>query len=260
MKRTTRKPFSNPHLRFSCSIAEERTEPKKTFMIQLAVFDIAGTTVKDDDFVAKAIYSTFEKKGIRLRNIDAGPLMGYPKPVAIQMILEHQGIEPDAELVRALHGDFIDGMISFYASSPDVEPLPGAEEIFRYLKQRGAFVALNTGFSRNIAEVIVNRFAWSERGLIDAFIGSDEVAKGRPHPDMIFELKRRLNLSADAPVMKVGDTIVDIQEGRAAGCKFNVGVTTGACAKDELEQQQPTHIINYLLEIPVVLQASQAYA
>lgn len=230
-------------------------------MIHLAVFDIAGTTVKDDDFVAKAIHNAFEKKNIPLRNIDLGPLMGYPKPIAIRIILEHQGIAANPNLVQTIHDDFVNEMLTFYKTSPEVEPLPGAEDIFRYLKQRGALIALNTGFSRNIAETIVTRLEWIERGLVDAYIGSDEVANGRPHSDMIVELKKRLNLSPDAVVMKVGDTIVDIEEGKGASCKFNVGITTGASTSAELETHHPTHIINHLLEIPAILQASlQAYA
>lgn len=230
-------------------------------MLHLAVFDIAGTTVKDEDFVAKSIHNAFERKGIALRNIDLGPLMGYHKPLAVQMILEHQGIEPDASLINEIHDDFVNEMISFYETSPEVEPLPGAEETFRYLKQRGVPIGLNTGFSRSIATVIVERFDWVNRGLVDAYIGSDEVAHGRPHPDMINELKRRLNVAEDAVILKVGDTIVDVQEGKAAGCKFNVAVTTGASTFAELQKEHPTHIINYLLEIPAILQASlQAYA
>lgn len=230
-------------------------------MLHLAVFDIAGTTVKDDDFVAKAMHEAFAKQNIQLHNIDLGPLMGYHKPLAIKMILDHQGISYDAALAQTLHDDFVEFMLWFYATSPEVEPLPGAEEIFGYLKQRGARIALNTGFSRNIAEVIVGRFKWIENGLVDAFIGSDEVANGRPHADMIIELKNRLGLSADAVTMKVGDTVVDVQEGRAAGCKFIVAVTTGAATLTELEKQKPTHIVNHLLEIPDVLHASlPAYA
>jgi phosphonatase-like hydrolase len=134
--------------------------------------------------------------------------------------------------------------------------LPGAEDIFLFLKEKGVKVALNTGFSRNIADVIVNRLQWKDRGLIDDYIGSDEVPEGRPSADMIKALKKRLGISKESEVMKIGDTAVDVLEGRAAGCTYIVAVTTGAAAKEELEEHQPTHIIHHLNQIAFIFSES----
>ncbi len=101
--------------------------------------------------------------------------------------------------------------------------------------------------------MIVARFQWIDRGLVDDFIASDEVQQGRPFADMIKTLKIRNGFSDDAVVMKVGDTVVDILEGKNAGCKYVIAVTTGAASKDELEAHNPTHIINRLSEIPAIL-------
>jgi phosphoglycolate phosphatase-like HAD superfamily hydrolase len=117
-------------------------------------------------------------------------------------------------------------------------------------------VALNTGFSRNIAGVIVARFQWQERGLVDEYIGSDEVAEGRPSADMINALKKRLSIGEEAEVMKIGDTVVDILEGKAAGCTYTVAVTTGAAIREELESFQPTHIIHDLSQIEALFRES----
>lgn len=225
-------------------------------MIDLAVFDMAGTTVTDDFFVENALQKAFEKAGISLQGLDTAPLMGYPKPIAIQMILEQLGVEFDDDSIAVIHRDFVAEMISFYALSPAVAPMPGAEELFGYLKKGGAKITLNTGFSRNIAAVIVERFGWQKQGLIDAFIGSDEVAQGRPYPDMINSLKEQLQIPANARVLKVGDTVVDVMEGRNVGCTFNVAVTTGSTPKEVLLQQGPTHTVAGLSEIPAILQAA----
>lgn len=229
-------------------------------MIDFAIFDIAGTTVSDKDYVARAFQKAFYNSQLEVTEAEVNPLMGYPKPIAIQMVLERHGVDFDAELIDKIHRDFVDDMIDFYEFSPHVQAMPDAEDVFFYLKEHGVKIALNTGFSKRIADVILKRFQWVERGLVDDFICSDEVVKGRPYRYMIEELKRRNGISNDAVVMKVGDTVADILEGKNAECKYVIAVTTGAASREELEAHSPTHIISSLSEIPGILSQSVQYA
>ena len=221
--------------------------------ILLAVFDMAGTTVSDDNNVAKAFQKAFAINEIEISAKDVNPLMGYHKPLAIQMILEKAGASFDAKLIEKIHADFESEMTDFYEYSPEVKPMPGAEEIFEYLKEKGVRVALNTGFSRKIADTIITRFQWKERGLVDDLIGSDEVEMGRPHPFMIKKLMSNAGIDNPRHVAKIGDTAVDIEEGENAGCRYVVAVTTGAYSEDELQKMEPTHIINHLSDLPAIL-------
>ncbi len=118
---------------------------------------------------------------------------------------------------------------------------------------RGIRVALNTAFSRDIAQTIVDRFHWLKDGLIDDLIATDEVAAGRPQPDMIRALMARHGLSDPSGVIKVGDTEVDIREGRNAGAGMVVAVTTGAYTRAALQQHAPDHIIDSLGELAPLL-------
>lgn len=229
-------------------------------MIDFAVFDIAGTTVSDKDYVARAFQKAFYNSNLTVTEAEVNPLMGYPKPVAIQMVLERQGVSFSEELIQKIHDDFVEDMVDFYESSPYVQPMPDTEDVFLYLKEHGVKIGLNTGFSKSIAEVIVKRFQWIERGLIDDFICSDQVKKGRPFRYMINELMKRNNIGNDAIIMKVGDTVADILEGKNAGCKYVIAVTTGAASREDLEQYSPTHIISSLSEIPSILSQSIQYA
>lgn len=229
-------------------------------MIDFAVFDMAGTTVVDKDYVAKAFLKAFANQDLEVAEAEVNPLMGYHKPTAIQMVLERKSIEADTKLVKTIYHDFVDEVMNFYAYSPYVQAMPDTEAIFFYLKERGVRIALNTGFSKEIADVIVGRFQWMERGLIDDYIASNEVPEGRPAPYMIEELKSRLRLNSDVVVMKVGDTVVDILEGQNAGCRYVMAVTTGATPKEELIGFNPTHVIDSLSEIPGILSQAAQYA
>ena len=73
--------------------------------------------------------------------------------------------------------------------------MPGAEDTFRALKDAGIKVALNTGFNRVVTQTILDRLGWTGCPLIDAVISSDEVPRGRPHPDMIRPSCERLGLT-----------------------------------------------------------------
>ena len=221
--------------------------------VKLVVFDMAGTTVSDDNHVAKAFQKAFRENGIDIALGSANPLMGYHKPLAIQMLLEQSGIRHDTLFIDKIHEDFENEMIDFYEYAAEVKPISGAENVFETLKERGIRVALNTGFSRSIADTIVQRFQWRKKGLVDDLIGSNEVEKGRPYPFMIVKLMERAGINDPSEVAKIGDTTVDIEEGINAGCMYVVAVTTGACDRNELEKMHPTHIVNDLSEILHIL-------
>jgi len=214
---------------------------------------MAGTTLTGKNFVAAAFPNAFKKQDIVISSDEINPLMGYEKKLAIQMMREKHGIGFDDEMIDEIYNDFIEEMVDFYEYSPEVKPAPGAEELFQQLKESSITVALNTGFPKNIADVIVHRFQWSEKGLIDDYIASDEVKQGRPYPFMIEQLMYRAGIDDPLLVAKVGDTAVDVEEGKNVGCSYNIAITTGAYKTAELENSRPTHIVNSLMEIPSII-------
>lgn len=216
--------------------------------IKLVVFDIAGTTVKDDDYVAHAFRNAFVKNGYDISLDQTYPYMGIKKIVAVNaMLAKLGGQSADA---GTIYTDFTDEMMDFYTYNASVMPLPYAEEVFQQLKEKGIRIALNTGFPRIIADVIINRLQWKDKGWVDDIIASDEVEHGRPQPFMIQELMLRASITDPLEVAKVGDTEVDVNEGRNAGCGLVVAVTTGAYTEEQLAAYDPDHIISSLSLLP----------
>ena len=89
--------------------------------------------------------------------------------------------------------------------------------------------------------------------MIDYVISSDEVPEGRPHPYMIQSIMSALGVADVASVAKVGDTEVDIEEARNAGCGAVISVTTGAYTREQLANFKPDHIIDSLHELPAII-------
>ena len=114
--------------------------------IKLAVFDIAGTTVADDNAVATAFSKAFGVYGYTVTKEDIKPLMGYKKPVAIHIMLEKTGAEMDEELVDDIHREFETEMLDYYEYSPDVRPMPGAEDVMMLLKENNIAMKVKMRF------------------------------------------------------------------------------------------------------------------
>ena len=225
--------------------------------IELVVFDIAGTTVRDNGSVADAFIAAFHEFGFEMPEEEVKKVMGFRKIDAIALLLEKfaPAKKDDEELIDRIHTRFIDTMIAFYRDDQDLGPFPFAEELFATLHSLGIKVALNTGFTRSITDTILHRLRWDDRTtLIDQTICSDEVPYGRPHPDMIKKLIHDLDISSPSKVLKVGDTEVDVEEGRNAGCGIVVSVTTGAYTREQLEAYAPDFIIDDLSELLSIIE------
>lgn len=218
---------------------------------KLVVFDIAGTTVRDRGNVAQSFISAFIKQGYEIPASEVHKVMGYRKKEAIKMLLErhYPEVVNREGLIEPIHQSFEEIMLGFYMADKDLEPLPSAEEVFRWLHSKNIKVALNTGFTRAITEGILYRLGWKDNAIIDAVICSDEVPEGRPAPFMIQELMRQFNITSAKEVIKVGDTEVDVLEGRNALCGMVISVTTGAYSREELEIYQADLVIDNLAEL-----------
>jgi phosphonatase-like hydrolase len=222
--------------------------------IKLAVFDLAGTTVNDPDGVGRCLRESLRKVGLEVTAAATTAVMGIPKPAAIARLIEMTpGHDHLLARVDAIHDDFVARMIAFYQSDPSVYEIDGASRVFARLNQAGIKVAVDTGFGRDIVRVLLARLGWERDGLIQASVTSDEVAKGRPHPDMIQHLMRQFGIADARQVAKIGDTPADLQEGANAGCSVNVGVTAGSHTREQLEVHPHSHLIGTIAELPAIL-------
>jgi phosphonatase-like hydrolase len=205
--------------------------------IRLTVFDVAGTTVLDEDAVIDAVQSALAAARVDVPRSAIKAVMGMPKPAAIRRLLGAHAPAPEREIddrTRDIHAAFVRLVVDRYRRDPMIRPAPGAADVFRRLRDAGTQVVLDTGFSREVLDVLLARLGW-DRNVVDTTVTSDEVAAGRPHPDLIFRAMQLTGVPDAHDVAKIGDTPADIEEGRAAGCGLVVGVTYGTHSRAELE-------------------------
>ena len=102
-------------------------------------------------------------------------------------------------------------------------------ETVETLRGHGIRIGSTTGYTDAMMGIVAP--AAAQKGYSpDCWFSPDSTGhKGRPYPYMVFRNMEALGLSDVRRVMKVGDTVSDIKEGKNAGV-YTVGIVEGSSA------------------------------
>lgn len=224
-------------------------------MIQIkgVIVDWAGTIVDYGSCApAGAFVELFHRHGVDITVAEARAPMGVGKRDHIRAIArgervaalwtEKHGEACDDDDVDGMYAEFVPIQIAAIAARNGV--IPGTREAIAAFRKRGLKVGSTTGYSREMVSGLVQG---SELKL-DAVVTASDVSEGRPSPWMAIEAARRMNVYPMRGIVKIGDTVADIDEGRNAGMWTIALAATGnelgldeaavkALPKDELEHR-----------------------
>ena len=213
----------------------------------MVVFDMAGTTVDENNVVYKTLHAAIVNAGIPV-TLDDVLLHGAGKEKlqAIKDVLASQHHETSH--AQEIYNYFIIALENAYQNL-EVTPCSNAETVFALLKKQEIKVVLNTGYNRATASGLLNKLNWIEGQDIDLLVTASDVSNNRPAPDMIDYAIKHFAITDPTTVVKVGDSAIDIEEGKNAGCGKTFGVTTGAQTREQIQVAGPTAVVDDLLEI-----------
>eukprot|EP00041_Stephanoeca_diplocostata_P009189 m.139771 g.139771 ORF g.139771 m.139771 type:complete len:258 (-) comp17639_c0_seq6:2596-3369(-) len=214
---------------------------------ELAVFDMAGTTVNEGNVVYKTVRQSIANAGYEFtldEVLEFGA--GKEKHQAIKDVLASKNIT-DADS-QSIFEDFKKSLDESYANL-EVGSFEGVPELLKTLRERDIKIALDTGYNSRLANMLLEKMGWEQGREYDTLVTSDDVVNGRPHPEMIQRCMKNTGVTDPTKVLKAGDSTIDIEEGKNTGCGITVGVTTGAQTREQLATASPTLIVDNLAEI-----------
>jgi phosphonoacetaldehyde hydrolase len=196
-----------------------------TGRIQAVVFDWAGTTVDYGSLApVEAFVRAFAEEGVAISPEQARSPMGLAKkehtralcamPVVRGRWRAAHGRDPDEGDVDRLYGR-LEPLLQ-EAARRRSRPIPGMPELAAELRRRGVRIGSTTGYSAATMKVVAPEAA--RLGYApDALVCPDDAPAGRPFPWMCYLNAMRLGTFPLAAMVKVGDTVADVEEGRNAG-------------------------------------------
>ena len=209
--------------------------------IQLAVIDMAGTTVADDGLVVSAFESAATAAGV--------PESGQERDSARQYVLDTMGhskisvfraLFETEELAQQANAAF-ERAYEELIDEGRAEPIDGAAQAITRLRDAGVRVALTTGFSETTQEKLLAALGW--QSLADLVLAPGDGVRGRPHPDLILTALMRLEIDGVHNVATLGDTSSDIESALRAGVAVAAGTLTGAHNEQQLREAGATHVV-----------------
>ncbi len=220
---------------------------------KMVVFDMAGTTVDEENLVYHTIHQCLHAENIFCPFETVLKFCaGKEKKDAIRAIVKELLSESNEIVIGKIYASFQENLKYNYQMA-DIHPMPQAEEVFNALKNKGIKVILNTGYTKEIATYLLKRLEWNVGETIDGLVTASDVTKSRPEPDMIMLAMAQHHISNSSQVIKIGDSIIDIQEGIQAKCGLAIGITTGAHTYDQLKSASPDYIFRNLEELLTIV-------
>jgi phosphonatase-like hydrolase len=220
-------------------------------MIQLAVFDVAGTTIEEGGTVYRVLAETVRAAGGDPSADEIETWMGASKREAIQALLTASGADASESVVDAAFRDFRLRLQKAYGEKPPA-PFAGVTEVIARLRAAGIKVALTTGFDRETTSSLLASIGWTVGPILDAIVCIDDVASGRPAPYMIFHAMEATGVTDVRQVLTAGDTVRDVEAGRNAGAALVIAVETGEVKASTLAAAGPTHVLSGVVDIPAL--------
>ena len=213
----------------------------------MVAFDVAGTVLNDDGLVIAAFKVAFERTQPDLWPTHGAEWTQYAIDTMGQSKIDvFTELLGDAEKAHQANVAFEESYVSEIAETGAVS-IPGAEEMFEYLRSKQIAVALTTGFSRSTLDTLIIELGW--RDLIDVSVTPSEAGRGRPHPDMLQKAATTLGVTNPTNVIVLGDTASDMKSGVAFGAGQVVGVLTGAHDEVTLRDAGATTVVNSVADL-----------
>ena len=199
--------------------------------LKAVIFDWAGTTVDFGCFAPTGVFvEVFRQKGIEITQKEARGPMGMHKRDHIREITKYPRIASEWSMlygsectekdIEELFTNFIPLQLSVIEDHSTIIPeLSGALEVIRSLDMK---IGSTTGYNKEMMQILTS-FAVGQGYIPDSVVCATDVPAGRPAPWMAFRNAENLGIYPMQAIVKIGDTIADIEEGINAGM-WSVGV------------------------------------
>lgn len=180
------------------------------------LWDMDGTLLDSEKLWDVAVRELAREHGHEMTDAVRHALIGASGPNALRIMFTGLGIEPTPGSLRAA-GEFLERRVTELMTGP-IPWRPGAKDALAMVRAAGLSSALVTNTKRSLTEFGLDTLG---RDFFDVSVCGDEVAHGKPEPDVYLRAAELLGL-VPGQCVAVEDSPTGARAAQAAGCALVV--------------------------------------
>jgi len=196
--------------------------------MRAVIFDLDGTLVDSVYAHTFAWWRVLQEAGLPVAAWKVHRLIGMSGGLITKAAAHELGRElsaEDAERLQKRHGEIYKQLL------PNREPLPGALDLLRHLRDANIKHGIATSGKRQDAQASLDALDLPADAVI---VDRTEVERAKPEPDLFLACQQKLGV-APAECYVVGDAVWDLLAARRAGM-LGIGLLSGGYGAEELAQ------------------------
>ena len=178
--------------------------------IRAVVFDLDGLLIDSEVVWNRVRSDVAAERGVEWTKGDQRAVMGVSTATWTAYMIDRLGLDLTPEAIQHL---VVERMVASYRERVPFKP--GAVELVRLAGEHYP-LALASGSVRELIDLVVASPEFANR--FQVVISADEVARGKPHPDVFLEAAHRLGVPPEACVC-LEDSGHGVDAGKAAGMR-----------------------------------------
>jgi HAD superfamily hydrolase (TIGR01509 family) len=216
-------------------------------MIKAIIFDMDGLLIDSEPIWFRAKVDFMKKFDKEWSWEDQKNTMGVSTQFWVDYVFKK--IEGSVSKDEVLSG-IIDRMKDYYRRG-ELELMPGANEALKFARKEFK-VGLASGSYKELLEIVVHTNKWN--AYFDEILSSDDMERGKPHPDIYLEVMKRLGVDPSESVI-LEDSRDGMKAGIAAGAKV-IAVLSKEVPVPQEVLDSTFAVIDTLHDLPKILKES----
>ncbi|MBN1160252.1 MAG: HAD family phosphatase [Candidatus Diapherotrites archaeon] len=157
-------------------------------IIKAIIFDFDGTLAKTNEFHLQTFLMAFEKLGLKIKRSDFTKKFGMPGDLVTKELAEkykyHDHMDKITELKRKIYQEEF---------APNAKLVDGAEDVLKFLKEKGYMLGLASGSDRKPLESVLR----DASNYFDYILTASEKTKPKPHPEIFLKVAEHLGVKPE---------------------------------------------------------------